>query len=126
MVKGVVSGNSSQGGGSTISQQLSKLLFPREKLSNWGLVKRKFKEWIIASRLEKNYTKNEIICMYFNKFDFLNNAVGINSAANIYFNKSPNELNLEEASMLVGMAKILLLFNPLRYPEKVLKRRRLF
>ena len=123
VVKGVVSGNSSQGGGSTISQQLSKLLFPREKLSKWGLVKRKFKEWIIASRLEKNYTKNEIICMYFNKFDFLNNAVGINSAANIYFNKSPNELNLEEASMLVGMAKNPSLFNPLRYPEKVLKRR---
>ena len=123
VTKGVATGNSSQGGGSTISQQLSKLLFPREKLTKWELVKRKFKEWIIAARLEKNYTKDEIICMYFNKFDFLNNAVGINSAANIYFNKLPKDLNLEEASMLVGMAKNPSLFNPLRYPEKVHKRR---
>lgn len=123
VVKGVVTGNSSSGGGSTISQQLSKLLFPREKLNKWGLVKRKFKEWIIATRLEKNYTKNEIISMYFNKFDFLNNAVGINSASKVYFDKLPVNLNIQESAMLVGMAKNPSLFNPLRFPERVLKRR---
>jgi penicillin-binding protein 1A len=123
VVKGVVTGNSSQGGGSTISQQLSKLLFPREKLSKIELVVRKFKEWIIAARLEKNYTKAEIISMYFNKFDFLNNAVGVNSAASVYFGKTPLQLNIQESAMLVGMAKNPSLFNPLRFPEKVIKRR---
>lgn len=124
VVKGVVSGRKSQGGGSTISQQLAKLLFPRdEKLSKWELVKRKFKEWILATRLEKNYTKEEIVTMYFNKFDFLNNAVGINSAAQVYFGKTPIELKLEEAAMLVGMAKNPALFNPIRRPDTVLHRR---
>ena len=124
VVKGVVTGQKSQGGGSTISQQLSKLLFPRKKMVNkWDLVKRKFKEWLIASRLEKNYTKEEIITMYFNKFDFLNNAVGINSASQVYFGKRPEELKLHEAAMLVGMAKNPSLFNPLRRPEEVVKRR---
>lgn len=124
VVKGVTTGQKSQGGGSTISQQLSKLLFPREKLdSKWELVKRKFKEWIIAARLEKNYTKEEIITMYFNKFDFLNNAVGINSASQTYFNKTPKELDLHQAAMLVGMAKNPSLFNPLKREDTVLQRR---
>ena len=123
VVKGVVTGNSSQGGGSTISQQLSKLLFPREKLTKVQLVVRKFKEWIIAARLEKNYTKQEIITMYFNRFDFLNNAVGISSASAVYFGKHPSELTIQQAAMLVGMAKNPSLFNPLRFPEKVIKRR---
>jgi len=124
VVKGVVSGQKSQGGGSTISQQLAKLLFPRgEKLSKWELVKRKFKEWILATRLEKNYTKEEIVTMYFNKFDFLNNAVGINSAAQVYFGKKPKDLKLEEAAMLVGMAKNPALFNPIRRPDTVMHRR---
>ncbi len=123
VVKGVVTGNSSQGGGSTISQQLSKLLFPREKLTKFQLVVRKFKEWIIAARLEKNYTKQEIITMYFNRFDFLNNAVGVSSAASVYFGKQPQQLAIQEAAMLVGMAKNPSLFNPLRFPEKVIKRR---
>ena len=123
VVKGVLTGNSSQGGGSTISQQLSKLLFPREKLTKLQLVVRKFKEWIIAARLERNYTKQEIITMYFNKFDFLNNAVGINSACSVYFGIPPSKLNIQQAAMLVGMAKNPSLFNPLRFPEKVTKRR---
>lgn len=123
VVKGVVTGKKSQGGGSTISQQLSKLLFPRQKLTKWELVKRKFKEWIIASRLEKNYTKEEIITMYFNKFDFLNNAVGINSASQVYFGKTPIELDLHESAMLVGMAKNPSLFNPLRREDTVMQRR---
>ena len=124
VAKGVATGQKSQGGGSTISQQLSKLLFPRKKMDNkWELVKRKFKEWLIATRLEKNYTKEEIITMYFNKFDFLNNAVGINSASQVYFGKTPTELQLHEAAMLVGMAKNPSLFNPLRREEGVIKRR---
>ena len=124
VVKGVVTGQKSQGGGSTISQQLSKLLFPRKNMTNkWDLIKRKFKEWLIATRLEKNYTKEEIITMYFNKFDFLNNAVGINSASQVYFGKTPGDLELHEAAMLVGMAKNPSLFNPLRREKKVIKRR---
>lgn len=123
VIKGVVLNKKSQGGGSTISQQLAKLLFPRKKLSKWELVKRKFKEWIIAARLEKNYTKEEILTMYLNKFDFLNNAVGINSAAQVYFGKTPKELELHEAAMLIGMAKNPSLFNPLRKPDTVKHRR---
>lgn len=123
VVKGVLLNQKSQGGGSTISQQLSKLLFPRKKLSKFELVKRKFKEWIIATRLEKNYTKEEIITMYLNKFDFLNNAVGINSASQVYFDKTPLELELHEAAMLVGMAKNPSLFNPLKRYDTVHHRR---
>ncbi len=122
VIKGVVTGDN-QGGGSTISQQLAKMLFPREKMTKIELVKRKFKEWIIATRLEKSYTKEEIIAMYFNKFDFLNNAVGINSAAMVYFSKKPKDLELHEAAMLVGMAKNPSMFNPLRYPDTVMIRR---
>lgn len=123
VVKGILLNKKSQGGGSTISQQLAKLLFPRKKLTKWELVKRKFKEWIIATRLEKNYTKEEIITMYLNKFDFLNNAVGINSASQVYFGKTPKELELHEAAMLIGMAKNPSLFNPLRKPDTVKHRR---
>lgn len=123
VIKGVVQGSSSTGGGSTISQQLAKMLFPRRKLTKWQLVKRKFKEWIIASRLESAYSKNEIVAMYMNKFDFLNNAVGINSAAQVYFNTTPDSLELHEAAMLVGMAKNPSLFNPLRRPDTVKHRR---
>ena len=81
-------------------------------------VLQKFAEWIIASRLEKRYTKEEIISMYFNEFDFLNTAVGIHSASRIYFNKFPNELTIQEAAMLVGMAKNPSIYNPIRRPEK--------
>ena len=74
VIKGVVTGNS-KGGGSTISQQLAKLLFPRKRLTKFELVLRKIKEWIIASKLERNYTKEEIIAMYLNKFDFLPSSI---------------------------------------------------
>ena len=120
--KGLVSGDL-KGGGSTITQQLAKLLFPRKRLNKFEFALRKFKEWIIASKLEKNYTKEEILSMYLNKFDFLNNAVGINSAAQVYFNKIPKELELHESAMLIGMAKNPSLFNPIRRPDTVLKRR---
>jgi len=122
--KGVITGNTSAGGGSTITQQLAKMLFPRERNQNAiQLVFRKFREWVIAVKLERSYTKEEIITMYFNKFDFLNLAVGIKSASQIYFNTTPAELTQEQAAMLVGMAKNPALFNPLRRKERTRKRR---
>jgi penicillin-binding protein 1A len=122
-ISGALSGRESSGGGSTITQQLAKMLFPRENLNKIELVLRKFKEWIIAVKLERNYTKNEIIAMYLNKFDFINNAVGIKSAARIYFDTTPDSLKIEQAAMLVGMAKNPSLFNPKRKPDNALNRR---
>ena len=112
-----------KGGASTITQQLSKMMFHERPKSKVKRVLQKFAEWIIASRLEKRYTKEEIISMYFNEFDFLNTAVGIHSASRIYFNKFPNELTIQESAMLVGMAKNPSIYNPIRRPEKTLKRR---
>lgn len=124
VVKGIVTGDSSSGGGSTLSQQLAKMLFPRTGVSSkFDLVLRKFKEWVIAVKLERSYTKDEIILMYLNKYDYLNNAVGIKSAANVYFSIPPDSLQLHQAAMLVGMAKNSSLYNPVRRPELVLKRR---
>jgi len=124
VVKGIVTGDSSSGGGSTLSQQLAKMLFPRDNLSNsMELVLRKFKEWVIAVKLERSYTKEEIILMYLNKYDYLNNAVGIRSAADVYFNAPPDSLKLHQAAMLVGMAKNSSLYNPVRRPELVQQRR---
>ena len=124
VAKGVLTGDESSGGGSTISQQLAKMLFPREANQSFmELVMRKFREWVIAVKLEKSYTKEEIITMYLNKFDFLNLAVGINSAANIYFSTTPDSLRVEQAAMLVGMAKNPSLFNPLRREEQTTGRR---
>jgi len=113
-----------RGGASTISQQLAKLFFTDERASNKvERVLQKIKEWIIATRLERRYTKDEIITMYFNEYDFLNQAVGIESAANIYFDKPPSKLTTAEAAMLVGMFKNSSLFNPNRRPELVRERR---
>ncbi len=122
--KGILTADSNSGGGSTISQQLAKMLFPRENIDNkLELIFRKFKEWVIAVKLEKSYTKEEILTMYLNKYDFLNLAVGIKSAAAIYFNTTPDQLRLEQAAMLVGMAKNSSLYNPVRRPELTLRRR---
>lgn len=124
VVKGIVTADSNSGGGSTISQQLAKMLFPRDNLQNkFQLIFRKFKEWVIAVKLEKAYTKEEILTMYLNKYDFLNLAVGIKSAAAIYFNTTPQNLTLEQCAMLVGMAKNSSLYNPVRRPEITLQRR---
>ena len=121
---GLITGQTgSTGGGSTVTQQLAKNLFPRTELTKVELVMRKFKEWVIAVRLERQYTKEEIIAMYYNTFDFVNNAVGINSAATVYFNKKPLELNITESAMLVGMLKNPALFNPLRFPDTTMHRR---
>ena len=103
------------GGASTITQQLAKLLFNGEGSKNKierGL--QKIKEWIIAVRLERQYTKKEIIALYLNQVDFVNGAVGISSAARIYFNKTPKELSLQESTLLVGMLKNPSLYNPNR------------
>ncbi len=122
--KGILTADSKSGGGSTISQQLAKMLFPRDNLDNkFELILRKFKEWVIAVKLEKSYTKEEILTMYLNKYDFLNLAVGIKSASSIYFNTTPDSLRLEQAAMLVGMAKNSSLYNPVRRGELTLKRR---
>ena len=119
---GVFTGGN-KGGGSTISQQLAKMMFPRDRLNKIELVIRKLKEWIIATKLEKYYTKDEILALYLNKFDFLNLAVGIKSAAQIYFNCNQDSLKIEQAAMLVGMAKNPSLYNPVRHSEVTLKRR---
>ena len=103
-VKGVVTGSNS-GGASTITQQLAKMLFTEKPASGLERVMQKFKEWIIAVRLERQYTKEEILTMYLNKFDFINNAVGIKSASQIYFNTTPDALTVGESAMLVGMLK---------------------
>ena len=122
VVKGVVSGQR-KGGGSTITQQLAKNLFPRENVSKFELVLRKFKEWVIATRLEYHYTKDEIMAMYFNQVPFGYNAYGIKTAAKTYFDKEPSDLNVEEAAMLVGMLKAPSLYNPVRNPDRAQKRR---
>ncbi|MEK6615999.1 MAG: transglycosylase domain-containing protein, partial [Bacteroidota bacterium] len=120
----VIGGDQSGGGGSTLSQQLAKMLFPREKNQSMiRLAMRKIKEWIIAARLEKQYTKEEILTMYINKFDFINLAVGIKSASKIYFNTTPDSLKIEQAAMLVGICKNPSLFNPLRRADIVMQRR---
>ena len=101
------------GGASTISQQLAKQLFHGEgSKRTFGRIIQKIKEWVIAIRLEKQYTKEEIIAQYFNIYDFGNNADGIRSAARIYFGKEPSELNITESAMLVGMFKNSSLYNP--------------
>jgi penicillin-binding protein 1A len=124
VVKGILTADTSSGGGSTITQQLAKMLFPRDNLDNkLELILRKFKEWVIAVKLEKSYTKEEILTMYLNKYDFLNLAVGIKTAASVYFNTTPDSLRIEQAAMLVGMAKNSSLYNPVRRPELTLKRR---
>lgn len=114
----------SNGGASTITQQLAKLLFHGEgsKFLPFRIVQ-KAKEWIIAIRLERQYTKNEIIAMYFNRVDFVNTAVGIRSAAKVYFAKEPRDLSIDESALLVGMLTNPSLFNPVRRPEKAIKRR---
>ena len=123
VLKGVVTGNRNLGGGSTITQQLAKMFFSKRPKSKTDRVKQKFKEWIIAVRIERQYSKKEILTMYLNRFDFLNLAVGIKSASKIYFNTTPDSLTIEQAATLVGMAKNPSLYNPLRRIEKTKNRR---
>ena len=122
---GVITGNK-KGGGSTITQQLAKNLFPRdENLSTMQLVIRKFQEWITATKLEYNYSKEEIIAMYFNTVAFGHNAYGIRSAAKTYFDKDPKKLNIEESALMAGVVNAPTRFSPVRNPERSLQRRNL-
>ncbi len=114
----------SKGGASTITQQLAKLFFTENASKNiMERILQKSKEWVIAIRLEERYTKEEIITMYFNEYDFLNQAIGIESAAHIYFDKAPKDLTISEAAILVGMFKNSSLYNPIRNPVGVKNRR---
>ncbi|HET6245538.1 MAG: penicillin-binding protein [Bacteroidetes bacterium] len=119
----LIGGDQNAGGGSTITQQLAKMLFHDRPQGKMERGVQKLKEWVIAAKLERFYTKHEIMAMYLNRFDFVNNAVGIKSAARIYFNTTPDSLNIQEAAMLVGMAKNPSFFNPLRRPEETQHRR---
>lgn len=122
-VKTLMMGDKSSGGGSTITQQLAKQLYSEPSRNIFKRAMQKPIEWMIAIKLERFYTKEEILSMYLNRFDFLNNAVGIKTAANVYFGKEPSELKCEEAAMLIGMLKNPSYFNPLRHPERTRDRR---
>ena len=111
------------GGGSTITQQLAKLLYSPRANNKIQRVFQKPVEWVIAAKLERHYTKEEIINLYLNKYDFNYNAVGIESATRTYFNKTPGELSVEESAMLIGMLKNSSLYNPVRRPEVTRDRR---
>ncbi|MEA4918637.1 MAG: transglycosylase domain-containing protein [Proteiniphilum sp.] len=111
------------GGGSTISQQLAKQLYSPKANNKLERISQKPVEWVIAAKLERHYSKDEIINLYLNKIDLNYNAVGIESAARTYFNKTPKELNIEEAATLVGMLKNPTVYNPRRRPEMAKERR---
>lgn len=130
MFKTVLIGKRNAGGGSTITQQLAKNLFPRDTASKSSalvrktkLVITKFKEWITSVKLERNYTKNEIIAMYLNVVEFGSNSFGLKSAAKTFFNTTPDSLKVEEAALLVGVVNAPTRYSPLRNPERSLQRR---
>lgn len=111
------------GGGSTLTQQLAKQLWSPRANNIIERAMQKPIEWVIATKLERLYSKEEILLMYLNQFDFLYNAVGIQSASQVYFSTTPSKLKIEEAAMLVGMCKNPSLYNPMRYPERAIGRR---
>lgn len=111
------------GGGSTITQQLAKQLYSSTARSTGERLMQKPVEWLIAVELERTYTKEEILTLYLNYFDFLHNAVGIKTASEVYFGKQPSKLSITEAALLVGMCKNPSYYNPVRFPERALERR---
>lgn len=126
----ILMSDQSAGGGSTITQQLAKMLYSDRNFQGMGrvekffaLVYRKLREWITAVKLERSYTKEEIIAMYLNQFNFINNAYGVHAAAEVYFGKSQADLKTEEAAMLIGMLQNPSYFNPVRFPERAMRRR---
>lgn len=123
VIKRGILGQKNAGGGSTITQQLAKQLYSETAESTTQRLLQKPIEWVIAVKLERNYTKEEIIALYLNYFDFLHNAVGIKTAANTYFNKEPGDLTVTESATLVGLCKNPSYFNPVRYPERSRDRR---
>ena len=123
VVKRGLLGQKSAGGGSTITQQLAKQLYSATAKSTLERLMQKPIEWVIAVKLERYYTKEEIITMYLNYFDFLHNAVGIKTASDVYFKKDPKNLSITEAATLIGLCKNPSYFNPVRYPERCTERR---
>jgi penicillin-binding protein 1A len=123
LVRTILGGDSDSGGGSTVTQQLAKNMFPREDLNKFQVVFRKLKEWIIAVKLERNFTKEEIIALYLNTVDFGNQAFGIKSAARIYFDTTPDSLKTEQSAMLVGLLKGPSYYNPRRNYDRAVVRR---
>ena len=118
ILKRGIMGQSSAGGGSTITQQLAKQLYSEKAHNTMERLLQKPIEWVIAIKLERYFTKEEIIAMYLNYFDFLHNAVGIKIAAKTYFNKEPIDLTLVESALLVGLCKNPSYYNPVRYPRR--------
>ena len=123
ILKRGIMGQSSAGGGSTITQQLAKQLYSEKAHNTMERLLQKPIEWVIAIKLERYFTKEEIIAMYLNYFDFLHNAVGIKTAANTYFSKEPKDLSVTESAVLIGLCKNPSFFNPVRYPERSTERR---
>ena len=124
IIKTGIMGEENAGGGSTLTQQLAKQIYTEKPATDKAeRLMQKPVEWMIALKLERNYSKDEIIKMYLNRFDFLYNAVGLKSAAHVYFGKEPSKLNIEESAMLVGMVKNPSYFNPIRHPERTRERR---
>lgn len=130
VVRTVLMRDQSAGGGSTVTQQLAKMLYSDRDFEGMGKVQKMFKliyiklrEWITAVKLERAYTKEEIISMYLNKAEFVNNAYGIHAAAEVYFNKDQESLNIQESALLIGMLKNPSYYNPNRYPDRGIKRR---
>ncbi len=124
LIKTLILRDSSQGGGSTITQQLAKTLYPRNEIRNkFQMVFTKLKEWITAVKIERDYTKNEIVDMYLNSIFFGSSAYGVKAAAETYFAKEPAELTVEEAALLVGMVNKPTRYNPVLNPDLSLERR---
>ncbi len=123
VIKRGILGQREAGGGSTITQQLAKQLYSSTARDTKERLMQKPVEWVIAVELEKHYTKEEILTMYLNYFDFLHNAVGIKTAAKVYFNKHPYDLTLAESALFVGMCKNPSYYNPVRHPERCVARR---
>ena len=123
VIKRGLLGQKSAGGGSTITQQLAKQLYSETAHSVLERLLQKPIEWVIAVKLERNYTKDEIVAMYLNYFDFLHNAVGIKTASNTYFSKDPKDLTVTESAVLIGLCKNPSYFNPVRHPDRALERR---
>jgi penicillin-binding protein 1A len=121
-LKGMTTG-SKKGGASTVTQQLVKNLFPRGQLSKAQLIIRKVQEWVTAVKVERSYTKEEIIAMYFNTMDFGSQSFGIKSAARTFFQKEPKDLNMEESALLVGVLNAPTRYSPVQNPERALQRR---
>ncbi|MEZ4918683.1 MAG: transglycosylase domain-containing protein [Saprospiraceae bacterium] len=130
VVRTILLRDQSAGGGSTITQQLAKMLYSDRNFSGmnkveklFALVYRKLREWITAVKLEKSYTKEEILAMYLNQVDYVNNAYGIQSAAEVYFGEGQDKLSTEEAATIVGMLQNPSYFNPARFPDRCMRRR---